>query len=97
MTEVGERGLTLSGGQKARVTLARAIYSSADILLLDDVLSALDVHTAKWVVDKCLKSYLVRGRTVLLVVRHLPSSLVAPSLTFRRRIILRSQALLRIM
>lgn len=67
-TEVGEKGLTLSGGQKARVTLARAIYSTADTLLLDDVLSALDVHTARWIVDKCFKGDLVRGRTVVLVV-----------------------------
>ncbi len=41
-TEVGEKGLTLSGGQKARVTLARAVYSRADILILDDVLAALE-------------------------------------------------------
>ena len=41
-TEVGERGITLSGGQKARVTLARAVYSRASILLLDDVLAALE-------------------------------------------------------
>ena len=67
-TEVGEKGLTLSGGQKARVTLARAIYSRAQILILDDVLAALDVHTARWVVDKCLQGDLVQGRTVLLVV-----------------------------
>ncbi|VDB97890.1 unnamed protein product [Peniophora sp. CBMAI 1063] len=69
-TEVGEKGLTLSGGQKARVTLARAVYSSADVLLLDDVLAALDVHTAKWIVDKCFKGDLVRGRTVLLVTHN---------------------------
>jgi len=67
-TEVGEKGLTLSGGQKARVTLARAIYSQAQILILDDVLAALDVHTARWVVDKCLQGDLVHGRTILLVV-----------------------------
>ena len=42
MTEVGERGLTLSGGQKARITLARAIYSSTEVLLLDDILAALE-------------------------------------------------------
>ncbi|KAI0705524.1 P-loop containing nucleoside triphosphate hydrolase protein [Earliella scabrosa] len=66
-TEVGEKGITLSGGQKARITLARAVYSSADILLLDDVLAALDVHTGRWIVEKCFKGDLVRGRTVILV------------------------------
>ncbi|EJD04272.1 uncharacterized protein FOMMEDRAFT_106872 [Fomitiporia mediterranea MF3/22] len=69
-TEVGEKGLTLSGGQKARITLARAVYSSADILLLDDVLAALDVHTSRWVVEKCFNGDLVRGRTVLLVTHN---------------------------
>ncbi|EMD39575.1 hypothetical protein CERSUDRAFT_111891 [Gelatoporia subvermispora B] len=69
-TEVGEKGITLSGGQKARLTLARAIYSSAQMLLLDDMLAALDVHTAKWIVDKCLKGDLVRGRTVILVTHN---------------------------
>ncbi|KAH7930564.1 hypothetical protein BV22DRAFT_1124835 [Leucogyrophana mollusca] len=69
-TEVGEKGLTLSGGQKARITLARAIYSSAQILLLDDILAALDVHTSKWIVDKCLGGDLVRGRTVILVTHN---------------------------
>ncbi|TCD68834.1 hypothetical protein EIP91_009701 [Steccherinum ochraceum] len=69
-TEVGEKGLTLSGGQKARITLARAVYSRAEILLLDDVLAALDVHTAKWIVDKCFQGDLIRGRTVLLVTHN---------------------------
>ncbi|KAH9480784.1 ATP-binding cassette transporter abc4 [Psilocybe cubensis] len=58
-TEVGEKGITLrdnaSGGQKARITLARAIYSKAKIILLDDVLAALDVHTAVWIVNKCFR------------------------------------------
>ncbi|KAF8199798.1 P-loop containing nucleoside triphosphate hydrolase protein [Mycena galopus ATCC 62051] len=69
-TEVGEKGLTLSGGQKARVTLARAIYAETDIILLDDVLAALDVHTAKWIVDKCLNGDLIKNRTVILVTHN---------------------------
>ncbi|KAF4617689.1 hypothetical protein D9613_006261 [Agrocybe pediades] len=69
-TEVGEKGLTLSGGQKARVTLARAIYSPAKILLLDDILAALDVHTSAWIVNHCFKGDLVEGRTVLLVTHN---------------------------
>ncbi|KAF9013114.1 hypothetical protein BDQ17DRAFT_1321012 [Cyathus striatus] len=72
-TEVGERGLTLSGGQKARVTLARAIYSSAEIILLDDVLAALDAHT--WIVEECLLGDLVKGRTVLLVTHNVALTL----------------------
>ncbi|KAE9400658.1 P-loop containing nucleoside triphosphate hydrolase protein [Gymnopus androsaceus JB14] len=70
-TEVGEKGLTLSGGQKARVTLARAIYSKADIILLDDVLAALDVHTAKWIVEKCLQGDLIKHRTILMVTHNI--------------------------
>ncbi|SJK98373.1 uncharacterized protein ARMOST_01638 [Armillaria ostoyae] len=70
-TEVGEKGLTLSGGQKARVTLARAIYSKAAIILLDDVLAALDVHTSKWIIDKCFKGDLVKNRTVILVTHNI--------------------------
>ncbi|KAL0957018.1 hypothetical protein HGRIS_003119 [Hohenbuehelia grisea] len=69
-TEVGEKGLTLSGGQKARITLARAIYSPAEIILLDDVLAALDVHTAKWIVEKCFAGDLIQARTVILVTHN---------------------------
>uniref|UniRef100_A0A8H7XP05 P-loop containing nucleoside triphosphate hydrolase protein n=1 Tax=Psilocybe cubensis TaxID=181762 RepID=A0A8H7XP05_PSICU len=64
------------GGQKARVTLARAVYSSAEIILLDDVLAALDVHTANFIVKECLQGDLIRGRTVLLVTHNV--SLVGP-------------------
>ena len=46
LTLVGERGVTLSGGQKARVNLARAVYRDADVFLLDDPLSAVDASVA---------------------------------------------------
>lgn len=69
-TEVGEKGITLSGGQKQRLALARAVYSSAETLLLDDVLSALDVHVGKYIYEKCICGELLRGRTVLLVTHH---------------------------
>ncbi len=49
---VGERGMTLSGGQKARVNLARAIYNGGNIFLLDDPLCALDVNVAAHIYDK---------------------------------------------
>ena len=52
------------------MTLARAIYSRTAIILLDDVLSALDVHTGTWIVEKCFKGDLVQGRTVIIVVRR---------------------------
>jgi ABC-type methionine transport system ATPase subunit len=51
--------------------LAREIYSSAQVLLLDDVLSALDVHTSRWVVNKCLAGDLLKGRTVILVTHNI--------------------------
>jgi len=51
-TELGERGVNLSGGQKARVALARAAYSGADVMLLDDPLSAVDPRVGRILFDK---------------------------------------------
>ncbi|KIY72764.1 P-loop containing nucleoside triphosphate hydrolase protein [Cylindrobasidium torrendii FP15055 ss-10] len=70
LTEVGEKGLSLSGGQQARVTLARAVYSKALVVLLDDVLAALDVHTSKWIVRRCLQGDLLSDRIVLLTTHN---------------------------
>ncbi|KAK4517554.1 uncharacterized protein ATC70_000894 [Mucor velutinosus] len=69
-TEVGEKGITLSGGQKQRVAIARAVYSQADIVILDDCLSAVDAHTAKHLYQHCLMGDYMRHRTVILVTHH---------------------------
>lgn len=53
-TTIGERGLNLSGGQKVRISLARAIYSDADIYLLDDPLSAVDPNVANLIFSECI-------------------------------------------
>ncbi|KAK7224969.1 hypothetical protein V2G26_012972 [Clonostachys chloroleuca] len=66
-TELGANGVNLSGGQKWRVTLARAIYSRADTLIMDDVFSAVDTHVGRWILDKCLTGSLCQGRTRILV------------------------------
>jgi ABC-type multidrug transport system fused ATPase/permease subunit len=71
LTEIGEKGITLSGGQKARVTLARAVYSRAGNVLMDDVLSAVDAHTAKHLYEQCLMGPLMKGRTRILVTHHI--------------------------
>ncbi|KAJ7785356.1 multidrug resistance-associated ABC transporter [Mycena maculata] len=78
--EIGERGVNLSGGQKARVSLARAVYSRASILLLDDVLSAVDAHTAHHLYHSCLRGELMTGRTVILVSHHV--QLCAPGAAY---------------
>ena len=54
LTQIGEKGSSLSGGQKARISMARAVYANKDIILMDDPLSALDVHTKKQVFEQVL-------------------------------------------
>ncbi len=70
MTIVGERGVALSGGQKARVNLARALYRKADIYLLDDPLSAVDSRVSRHLFEKCIKEHL-KGSIRLLVTHQL--------------------------
>lgn len=66
-TEVGERGISLSGGQKTRLTLARAVYARADVYLLDDCLSAVDQHVGRHLINRVLgASGLLGGKTRIL-------------------------------
>ncbi|MER7583018.1 ABC transporter ATP-binding protein [Kitasatospora sp. NPDC097691] len=72
-TEVGEQGLSLSGGQRQRLALARAVVGDPAFLVLDDPLSALDVHTEA-LVERALREVL--GTTTALVVAHRPSTVL---------------------
>lgn len=53
-TEIGERGITVSGGQKQRLNISRAIYFNADIILMDDPLSAVDAHVGRHIMDEAI-------------------------------------------
>ncbi len=76
MTEIGERGINLSGGQKQRVSLARALYADADVVLLDDCLSAVDAHVGEHIFRHAVQG-MCGGKTVVLVsnqLQFLPSA-----------------------
>ncbi|XP_011701755.1 PREDICTED: multidrug resistance-associated protein 4-like, partial [Wasmannia auropunctata] len=70
MTLVGDKGVSLSGGQRARINLARAVYRQADLYLLDDPLSAVDTRVARHLYWKCIIKYL-HGKTRILVTHQL--------------------------
>ncbi|XP_028651533.1 canalicular multispecific organic anion transporter 1 [Erpetoichthys calabaricus] len=76
LTEIGEKGINLSGGQKQRVSLARAVYSNADLYILDDPLSAVDAHVGKHLFEKVIgPKGLLANKTRILVthgVKFLP-------------------------
>lgn len=69
-TEIGERGINLSGGQKQRISIARAVYSEADIYLIDDALSALDAHVGKNIMNNIFTGCL-KGKTIVLSTHYL--------------------------
>ncbi|KYQ47297.1 Multidrug resistance-associated protein 4 [Trachymyrmex zeteki] len=69
-TLVGERGTALSGGQRARINLARAVYRDTDIYLFDDPLSAVDTHVGRHLFNECMNNYL-RNKTRILVTHQL--------------------------
>ncbi|KAJ7963159.1 ABC transporter C family member 8-like [Quillaja saponaria] len=69
LTEIGQRGINMSGGQKQRIQLARAVYSDADIYLLDDPFSAVDAHTAAVLFNDCVMTAL-KLKTVILVTHQ---------------------------
>ncbi|KAK6527245.1 hypothetical protein TWF281_010433 [Arthrobotrys megalospora] len=70
MTAIGEQGINLSGGQKWRISLARAVYSRAGILIFDDIFSAVDAHVGKEIFKNCLTGEIMKGRTRILVTHH---------------------------
>lgn len=84
-TEVGAKGVTLSGGQRWRVALGRALYSRAGILILDDVLSAVDAHVGRSMVDQALTGELADGRTRILATHHADLCLPKASYVVRLR------------
>ena len=69
-TLVGEKGVSLSGGQKARINLARAVYRNADICLLDDPLSAVDTSVAEHIFEKCIIDHLKNAGKIIILVTH---------------------------
>ena len=66
LTEIGEKGINLSGGQKARVSLARAVYKRPDVIIMDDPISALDSYTRKRIFEDVFQGIL-KGKTRILV------------------------------
>ncbi|KAJ7352413.1 ABC protein [Mycena albidolilacea] len=71
LTEIGEKGINLSGGQKQRVNIARALYYNADIVILDDPLSAVDANVGKSLFHNAILGLIQQGKTVILVTHAL--------------------------
>ncbi|KIO27861.1 hypothetical protein M407DRAFT_22914 [Tulasnella calospora MUT 4182] len=84
-TEIGARGVSLSGGQKARVALARAVYARTKHVILDDPLAAVDSHTARHLYENVLLGPLMKERTCILVTHHV--DLVRPGAQYLVRML----------
>ncbi|XP_071961323.1 ATP-binding cassette sub-family C member 9-like [Antedon mediterranea] len=70
MTEIGEKGINLSGGQRQRISVARTMYSSNDVVILDDPMSALDVHVGAQVFENGIKRWLLGNKRTVILVTH---------------------------
>ncbi|OVA01330.1 ABC transporter [Macleaya cordata] len=70
LAHIGEKGVNLSGGQRARLSLARAVYCGADIFMLDDVLSAVDAQVARWILYKAILGPLMNKQTRVLCTHN---------------------------
>ncbi|GAA5907850.1 hypothetical protein JCM8208_001962 [Rhodotorula glutinis] len=76
MTEIGEKGITLSGGQRQRVSIARTLYYDADIILLDDPLSAVDAHVGAAIFENAIQGLLASKTRILVThgLQYLPQA-----------------------
>ena len=84
LTEIGEKGVNLSGGQKARISLARAMYCDNDIYIMDDPISALDAHVGKNIMHNCIIGYL-KGKTRILATHALQYTSFADSIYYMEK------------
>ena len=70
LTEIGFNGVNLSGGQRARLTMARALYSRAEIVVIDDIFSAVDAQVGQHILKQALTGEIMRERTCILATHH---------------------------
>jgi ABC-type multidrug transport system fused ATPase/permease subunit len=84
MTEIGEKGINLSGGQRARINIARALYNNKDIYIFDDPLSALDANVGKNIVRNCIKEYL-EDKTRILITHALQHVYYADKIYYMKK------------
>ena len=71
LTDIGSQGVNLSGGQRSRLTMARALYSRAEFIVMDDVFSAVDAHVGQHILENAFKGEIMKHRTCVLATHHL--------------------------